>query len=137
MSLEANVSDFLAKNNVIAVVGVSRNPEKYGNKVFFDLLEAGYKVYAIHRDGGAIGEHKRYPDLASLPETPDVVNVVVPSVVTEGIVRECKERGITKVWMQPGSESRQAIDFCQENGIAVLHGVCIMIEKAEKLRTAQ
>ncbi len=120
---------FLDKDNIIAVVGVSENPEKYGNKVFFDLLRAGYRVYAIHKDGGKVGGHKRYPDLRSLPEKPDVVNTVVPPAATEKIVRECKALGITKVWMQPGSENHQAINYCKKNGISVLHDVCIMLQR--------
>ena len=127
----SDVRTFLDKRNVIAVVGVSHNPEKYGNRVFFDLLHAGYNTYAVHRDGGMIGEHPRYADLTSLPEKPDVVNVVVPPVATEKIVRQCKELGVTKVWMQPGTESPRAIAYCEANGIAVLHGVCIMIEKTK------
>lgn len=126
-----DVREFLSKERSIAVVGVSHNPEKYGHRVFFDLLEAGYQVYAVHRDGGAVRGHPRYPDLAGLPERPDVVNVVVPSAVTEQIVRECKALGIRRVWMQPGSESQDAINYCAENGIAVLHDMCIMVEKTK------
>ena len=126
---EVLIREFLNKNNVIAVVGVSANPDKYGYKIFFDLLNAGYEVYAVHREGGMIGEHVRYPALKSLPKRPDVVDCVVPPRVTEKIVRECSELGIGKVWMQPGTESDDALDFCRRNGIKVLHGVCIMLER--------
>jgi predicted CoA-binding protein len=36
---------------------------------------------------------------------------------------------ITKVWMQPGSESENAIKFCHENDIDVMHGICVMVER--------
>ena len=123
------IKEFLDKKNIIAVVGVSTDPKKYGNKVFFDLLESGYKVYAIHKDEGAIDGHVRYPDLKSLPEKPDVVNIVVHPNITEKIVKECRQLGIDKVWMQPGSENQKAIDYCNKNNIKVLYGVCIMVEK--------
>ena len=125
------IKEFLDRKNIIAVVGVSSDPQKYGHKVFFDLLQAGYNVYAVHMDGGTIDSHTRYPDLKSLPEKPDVVDVVVPPNVTERIVEECRELSIDKVWMQPGSESQKAIDYCNRNNIKVLHDVCIMIEKTK------
>ncbi len=126
---EKTVKEFLDKGNIIAVVGVSDNPEKYGNKVFFDLLKSGYETYAVHKDGGKIKNHKRYTSIKDLPEKPDVIDIVVPPKVTEEIVKECKEIGIEKIWMQPGSESQKAIDYCNKNNMKTLYGVCIMVEK--------
>jgi hypothetical protein len=51
-----------------------------------------------------------YPDLKSLHEKPDVIITVVPPRVTEAVVRVCRELGIRKIRMQPGSESGDAID---------------------------
>ena len=121
------INEFLDKKNKIAVIGVSENPEKYGNKVFMDLVNAGYDVYAVHPMGGEILGHKRYHNLRELGFVPDVVSVVVPPAATEKIVEECKELGVDKVWMQPGSESEKAIKFCEDNNIKVLHESCIMI----------
>lgn len=136
MVLEPSIiAEFIDKKNVIAVVGASRNPEKYGHKVYKDLKEAGYKVYPVNPNASEILGDKCYPNLESLPERPDVVTVVVPPRVTEKIVKACKDLGIWRVWMQPGSESEKAITFCRENGIKVIHGVCIMIQrKADKFQ---
>jgi len=122
------IRGFLGRRNVIAVVGVNRNPEKYGYQVYMDLKEAGYKVYPINPNVKEVLGDKCYPDLRSLPEKPDVVNLVVPPKVSEEVVKTCKEIGVTKVWMQPGSESGEAVRFCHESGIEVIHGVCIMIQ---------
>jgi predicted CoA-binding protein len=70
-----------------------------------------------------------YPSLSDLPSKPDVVDTVVPPAVTEKIVRECAALGIDKVWMQPGSESEQAIAFCKRNGIKFVYGVCVMVQR--------
>lgn len=119
----------LDKKNMIAVVGASGNPEKYGHQVYKDLKTAGYRVYPVNPNAKEILGDKVYPDLKSLPAKPDVVNIVVPPEVTEEIVKTCKELGITTVWMQPGSESEEAIKFCEANGIDVIYGVCIMVER--------
>lgn len=123
------INKFLEKTNIFAVVGASRDPEKYGHQVYKDLKTAGYKVYPVNPNAKEILGDKCYPDLKNLPTKPDVVNIVVPPKVTEKTVKTCKILGITKVWMQPGSESENAIKFCHENGIDVMYGVCVMIER--------
>ena len=129
---EEMIRSFLSKHNVFAVVGASRNPKKYGYKVYRDLKSAGYSVYPVNPSADEILGDKCYPILRDLPTKPDVVNVVVPPKVTEELVKACKEVGIAKVWMQPGSESEEAIKFCHENGIDVVHGVCVMIERKSR-----
>ena len=123
------INEFLNKKNVFAVVGVSKESEKYGNKVYFDLKRAGYSVYPVNPNAYTILGDKCYPTLKDLPVSPDVVDIVVPPKITEEMVKECKNLEIDKVWMQPGSESEEAISFCRENGIKVLYGVCVMLER--------
>jgi predicted CoA-binding protein len=129
---EELISIFLSKKNVFAVVGASRDPKKYGYRVYRDLKNAGYVVYAVNPNTDEILGDKCYPNLENLPVKPDVVNVVVPPKVTEDVVKACKELGIRKIWMQPGSESEKAIEFCEQNGIDVVYGVCVMVERARK-----
>jgi len=129
---EEPIREFLNKKNIIAVVGASRDPEKYGYRVYKDLREAGYKVYPVNPSADEILGDKCYSSLESLPVKPDVVDFVVPPKVTEETVRTCKRLGITKLWMQPGSESQTAIKFCVDNNIDVIHGICIMKERAKR-----
>ncbi len=55
------------------------------------------------------------------------VILVVPPGQTEKLVREAAAIGIRRVWMQQGAESDDAIRFCEENGISVIHGECILM----------
>ena len=126
---EELIKKFLDKSNTFAVVGASRDSKKYGYQVYVDLKKAGYEVYPVNPNTNKILGDRCYPSLRDLPTKPDVVDVVVPPKVTEEIVKTCKKLGITKVWMQPGSESETAIEFCNENGIDVVYGVCVMIER--------
>jgi len=128
------INEFLDKRNVFAVIGVSNNKEKYGNKVYFDLKNAGYKVFPVNPNSSNISGDRCYPRLTKLPVVPDVVDIVVPPKITESTVKECKDLGIGKVWMQPGSESDEAIRFCTENNIKVLHGVCVMLERRKGMK---
>ena len=126
------MESFLDKTNVFAVVGVSRNPEKFGHQVFVDLTNAGYRVFPVNPGLDEILGRKCFRSLAQLPQVPDVVDIVVPPAVTDAVVEECMRLGIKKVWMQPGSESERAIGFCRENGMEVLHGVCVMVERRKR-----
>ena len=128
------INEFLDKRNVFAVIGVSNNKEKYGNKVYFDLKHAGYTVFPVNPNSSSISGERCYPRLTNLPILPDVVDIVVPPKITEETVKECKDLGIEKVWMQPGSESDEAIRFCTENKIKVLYGVCVMLERRKDRR---
>ena len=123
------IVEFLDKKNVFAVVGASRNPKKYGHQVYKDLRNAGYRVYPVNPNTNEIFGDKCYPSLEALPVKPDVADLVVPLTKTEQVVKTCKKLGIKKVWMQPGSEAETAINFCTENAIHVIHGVCVMIER--------
>jgi predicted CoA-binding protein len=126
------IKAFLYRENIFAVAGASRNPEKYGHQVYRDLRNAGYRVYCVNPNADEVLGNKCYPSLEALPVKPDVVDVVVPPKITEQLVKTCKKLGITKVWMQPGSESETAIKFCEENSIDVVHGVCVMVERRSR-----
>ena len=123
------IRGFLEKRNVFAVVGASRNQKKFGHQVYKDLRNAGYNVYPVNPNADEILGDKCYPSLGSLPRSPQVVDLVVPPKATNQIVKICKKLGIKMVWMQPGSESKTALDFCKENNIEVVHGVCVMVER--------
>jgi hypothetical protein len=126
------IEEFLKKSNVFAVVGASRDPRKYGHQIYRDLRTAGYTVYAVNPNADEILGDKCYPSVESLPQMPQVVDLVVPPKVTNQIVKTCKKLGIRKVWMQPGSESETALNFCKENNIEVVYGVCVMVERRSK-----
>ena len=124
------ISDFVNRR-VWAVVGASQDRSKFGNKIFRSLRDAGYTVYPVNRKGGDLEGTRAYTSLASLPEKPEVVDLVVPPRVTEQIVREVHQLGLGRVWMQPGAESDAAIAFCHQHGIEVVHHACAMVHKRQ------
>ncbi|MBN1660751.1 MAG: CoA-binding protein [Anaerolineae bacterium] len=127
---EQLIGDFLNRR-VWAVVGVSRDPDKYGNRVFYSLRDAGYTVYPVNPNENELDGIQVYPTLADLPERPEVVDVVVPPRITEQIVREMDALDLDRVWMQPGAESQEAIEYCHEHSIAVVHDACAMIRRKQ------
>jgi len=120
------IDDFLGRES-LALAGVSRSGKKFGNAVLKDLSGKGYEVLPIHPEAAEIGGVRCYRSLADLPVEVGGMVLVVPPLQTERLVREAGEVGIGSVWMQPGAESEAAIRFCEEQGIDVIHGECIMM----------
>lgn len=126
--MQALIDDFVNRK-VWAVVGASQDRSKFGYRVFDTLRRAGSTVYPVNPRGGELDGATVYASLADLPETPEVVDLVVPPAVTEQVVKEMHGLGLQRVWMQPGSESQAAIRYCQENGMQVVHDACAMVHK--------
>jgi hypothetical protein len=120
------ITEFMAQKR-FAVVGATDNPEKNGNRIFHNLKGRGYEVYPVNPRLDELEGSKCYPSLSDIPVKVDVADFVVPPEVTEKILPECKKLGIDRIWLQPGSESDAAIDYCQKNNLKVVHGVCVMM----------
>lgn len=116
------------KNKKISVVGVSHKEDKFGFKIFRDLLKEGFEVEGINPTNGRILGKEIYRNLKALSSKPDLVITVVVPQVTERIVEECQELGIKEIWMQPGSESQEAIRRAKDYGITVTHHACFMVQ---------
>lgn len=130
LSQDPNALSNFLKCNSFAVAGVSSNEEKYGTICFRDLLKAGKTVYGINPRLDELDGQPIYADVAALPETPDVLVLVVHFKIGEGLVEQAAERGIKRVWMQPGADSRELIDRCVELGLDVVHNQCVMRQLA-------
>jgi predicted CoA-binding protein len=131
------IKNFLNKKNTIGFVGATIQKEKWGYKKYKEIKNAGFKVYPINPKYDKIDGDKCFPNLKSLieflHEKPDFVITIVPPKVTEKTVEQCKILEIDKIWMQPGSESEKAIEFCKENNIEFVHGICIVVDALQKL----
>ena len=126
MNSKKTVEDFIAQKK-IAVVGVSRKKTKFGNAIYKELKQKGYQVFPINPNINVFEDDVCYPDLLNLPEKVDAAVINVPPHQTEKVVREVKEAGINKVWLQQGSQSEAAIKYCEENGIDCVSNECILM----------
>ena len=126
MTTKAEVKEFYA-SQPIAVVGVSRDTKKFGNSAYKSLKAQGYKVIPVNPNTDNIEGDKSFPDLKSIPDKVGGVLVIVPPKKSEQVVREAHEAGINRVWLQQGAESPDAIKYCEDNGMTVVHNECIMM----------
>ena len=122
----AVIRDFLAQPT-LAVAGVSRQGKKFGNLAYRALRARGYRLFPIHPTAAEVEGERCYPSLAALPEAVGGLLVVLPPAQTEVVVHDAWRAGIRRVWLQQGAESAVAIHACQQNGIQVVHGHCILM----------
>lgn len=127
MDTAEQIEDFL-RGEVYAVVGVSKDRAKYGNKVLRCYVQKGRRAFPVHPREAEIEGLKTYPDLHSLPEPVHGVSIITPPAITERIVEDAAAAGITRLWMQPGAESPRAVERARELGMSVIAGgPCLLV----------
>jgi len=124
-----NLIEEFFSQKTIAVVGSFRNESKFAYKILMHLKNKGYEVYPVNPNLKEVEGIKCYPSIIDLPLVVDLVDIVTPPKVTEEIVKQCLQKGIKRVWIQPGAESELAIKFCKDNNIKVVYNACIMYGK--------
>lgn len=126
---QAAIDDFLAQKR-IAVAGVSREPggKHGGNIVYQRLKERGYTVFAVNPNADTVEGDPCYRSLSAIPGGVDAVVIATKPDVATAVARECRELGITRVWMHRsfagGSVSKEAHELCRAAGIASIAGGC-------------
>ncbi len=117
--------EILLSTKTIASVGLSSNPEKESHGVAQYLKEQGYRVIPVNPTADEILGEKSYPNLESVPEKIDVVQVFrkpedVPPVVA-GAIRV----GAKAVWMQEGIVNEAAAQTARAAGLQVVMDACM------------
>ena len=115
------------KNNLIALVGASNDPKKYGNKILLDLFSKGYNVVPINSTEDTIAGIKSYKNVLDLKESPSIINFVVPPSIGFQVTKELVENKFDNFWYQPGAESEKISYFLNENKKNFIDDKCIMI----------
>ncbi len=116
------------KNNLIALVGASNDPKKYGNKILLDLVSKGYSVAPINNKEKMISSNKSYKNVLDLEITPSIINFVVPPKIGFEITKELVENNYDNFWYQPGAESKEISDFLTSKNKNFIDDLCIMVE---------
>jgi predicted CoA-binding protein len=125
MDRDAILKEILQSAKTIASVGVSSNPNKESYRIASYLKAQGYRVIPVNPTVSEIMGETSYPDLQSIPEKIDVVQVFrkpedVPPVVDDAI-----QAGAKVVWMQEGIVHEDAAQKAQEAGLQVVMDTCM------------
>ncbi len=117
--------EILNNSRVVAMVGLSPKTDRPSNIVARYLKENGYRIIPVNpREKEILGE-KCYPDLGSIPEPVDVVDIFRSSEEVPAIVREAIKIGAKTVWMQEGVISEMAATEAKAAGLRVVMNECM------------
>ena len=111
----------------VAMVGVSRNPKKFGYAAFKELKEKGMKIIPVNPEATEIMGQKAFPNVSSLPEEVKGIIILTKKDKTASVVREAKNKGIKQIWIQQMADSKEALAELHDTDINVITGECILM----------
>jgi uncharacterized protein len=120
------IEEFIA-SEPIAMVGVSRDPKKFGFVAFRELKEKGMNVIPVNPYTEEIHGSKVYHDLKSLPSGVRGLLITTPKAATVNIVKEAKTAGYKQIWIQQNSETKEALEELKGTDINYISGQCILM----------
>jgi uncharacterized protein len=125
MSIETEI---LKSSKVVAVVGLSADPERPSCRVANYLQNNGYRVIPVNpKEKEIIGETS-YPSLTAIPEQVDIVDIFRRSEEVMSLVEDAIKIGAKVVWMQEGVINQAAADKATQAGLKVVMNKCMRKE---------
>src|SRR5437667_7276107 len=92
-------------SKVVAVIGASSNPQKFGNRAVRAFRRQGYTVVPINPHEIEVEGLKAYRSVLDVPGAIDMASFYVPPDVGEQVMEEVARKQIAEVWLNPGAES--------------------------------
>lgn len=123
---DAELRNILKSVRTVASVGVSSNPQKPSYGIFQYLVEAGYHMVPVNPTTPDIMGLLTYPDVVSIPQKIDVVQVFRKPEDVPPVVEQAIRAGAKVVWMQEGIVNLQAARRAEEAGLQVVMDRCMM-----------
>jgi len=120
------ICHLLRESHTVAVVGLSPNPARPSFNVAKALQGFGHRILPVRPLVESVLGEKAYPDLESLPEVPDLVDVFRAAEHVPAIVDSCIRLGIRKLWLQDGIVHEAAALRAQQAGITVVMDRCML-----------
>ena len=125
MNDDQMLKDILLSAKTIASVGLSSNPGKESYWIVQYLQEHGYHIIPVNPTTAEILGEKAYPDLESVPEKVDVVQVFRKSEDVPPVVDSAIKAGAKVVWMQEGIVNEEAAQKARAAGLQVVMDACM------------
>jgi len=125
---DEKIKEILRSAKSVAVVGLSPNPARDSHEVAQYLQEQGYRIIPVNPAADKILGEKSYPDLVSIPEPVDVVDIFRRPEHVPAIVEEAIRIGAKTIWMQLGVVNEEAAKRAADAGLAVVMDRCMLRE---------
>ena len=136
---DEELRDLLLDTKVIAVVGLSANPDRPSNQVAWYLHHQGFRLFGVNP---ACPEPEVFgvpmlPSLDQVPEPIDLVDVFRRPEYTPQVARDAVAAGAGALWLQLGIRSDEARAVATEAGLRYVEDRCLKVEHARLLGRSQ
>jgi predicted CoA-binding protein len=130
---QEEINSILESYRTVAVVGLSRDPDKPSYRVAQYLQSVGYRIIPVNPFVDEVLGEKSYKSLLDVPEAIDIVDIfrpaeAVPSIVEEAIQLKSRVGSPKVVWMQLGIVNEEAARQAKAAGFTVVMDRCMMRE---------
>jgi predicted CoA-binding protein len=119
------------KQKRLALVGVSRHKQDFSRGMFRELQRRGYSVIPVNPNLTEVEGQRCFPHVQDITPPVEAAMLMTSPAVSEEVVRDCRDAGVTQVWMHQGAGAGAvnpwASDFCRQNGIQVIEGECLFM----------
>ena len=117
---------FLLKK--IAVIGMSKHSAKAAHFVPKYLLEQGFDITPINPIADEILGKKSYPNILSVADPIDIVDIFRPSEQVLPVVQDAIKIKPKVIWLQEGIHNLEAEELARKHGIKVIYNRCMLAE---------
>ena len=124
----SDIDKILETCKAVAVVGLSPRPERDSNGVAAYIQEKGYRIIPVNPSATEILGERCYPDLRSVPDPVDVVDIFRRAEEVPAIVDDAIKIGAKAVWMQKGVVSEEGASAARAAGLMVVMDECMECE---------
>jgi len=122
----SRIIEILHESRTIAVVGLSSKRYRPSYGVAEYMKRAGYRIIPVNPNESEVLGERCYPDLDSIPEPVDIVDVFRRSEFVPEIVEAAIRIGAKMVWMQEDVYHEPAARRAREAGLEVVMDRCIL-----------
>jgi len=133
--LKINIWSILLNNQIesfinlkkLAFIGLSANPKKFGNLLYKELIKRSYELFPIHIREKVIDGIVCYPSIEVVKDKVEGIIINTNPKNTLQILDELKKNNITKVWLQPGAESKEVIVKANDLNLSLITNKCLLM----------
>lgn len=123
------IEEFFAQKT-FAVVGASADKRRFGNAVFTTFIDRELTATPINPKYDAVEGRRCYPSISAMPYAPEAAIVVTSPRNSLNAVKDAAAAGVSYVWFQKGSESKEAVEFAEIKKMKVITNHCVIMYAA-------
>lgn len=117
--------DELSRVRVVAVVGLSPNPDRPSFRIARALQGRGFRIVPVRPLVKEVLGEPAYAKLADVPFAVDLVNVFRSADAVDAVVDECIATGARRLWIQEGIVNVPAARRAAAHGIWTVMDRCV------------